>query len=239
MLYSYVWYSVVYEYIKATDNEELVELNTIELNKRRRQSIQQEKERVIGQSDEKIEEENLAEYDENMVEIQILSGEKSALNKNVGELLLIFINMDIANKKKFDLSYRDIDKKITRSKLNEKKMITDFLKNMDDDERRVEDMHKSLKLGRWNVGLQKGLVDYSKERYNEERKQLFDQLASKVNIDMDDVVIQKDVEQLEAEEEEMAEEDSNMEANNLRDYKTKKMLKLKKIKFLSKLDMRY
>ena len=218
MLYSYVWYSVVYEYIKATDNEELVELNTIELNKRRRQSIQQEKERVIGQSDEKIEEENLAEYDENMVEIQILSGDKSALNKNVGELLLIFINMDIANKKKFDLSYRDIDKKITRSKLNEKKMITDFLKNMDDDERRVEDMHKSLKLGRWNVGLQKGLVDYSKERYNEERKQLFDQLASKVDIDMDDVVIQKDVEQLEAEGEEMAEEDSNMEANDLRDY---------------------
>ena len=97
-------------------------------------------------------------------------------------------------------------------------MITDFLKNMDDDERRVEDMHKSLKLGRWNVGLQKGLVDYSKERYNEERKQLFDQLASKVDIDMDDVVIQKDVEQLEAEEEEMAEEDSNMEANDLRDY---------------------
>ena len=218
MLYSYVWYSVVYEYIKATDNEELIELNTIESNKIRRQSIQQEKERVIGQSDEKIEEENLAEYDENMVEIQILSGDKSALNKNVGELLLIFINMDIANKKKFDLSYRDIDKKITRSKLNEKKMITDFLKNMDDDERRVEDMHKSLKLGRWNVGLQKGLVDYSKERYNEERKQLFDQLASKVDIDMDDVVIQKDVEQLEAEGEEMAEEESNMEANDLRDY---------------------
>ena len=32
------------------------------------------------------------------------------------------------------------------------------------------------------------------------------------------MIIQKDVEQLEAEGEEMAEEDSNMEANDLRDY---------------------
>ena len=218
MLYSYVWYSVIYEYIKATDNEELVLLNTIDRNKLHRNKIQEERERVIGDSIEEIKDDTLAEYDEGMVEIQIQTGDKAALNKNVGELLLIFINMDMRNKKKFDFAYRDIEKKITRSKLNEKKMITDFLKNMDDDERRVEDMHKALKLGRWNVGLQKGLVDYSKERYNEERKQLFDQLASKADIDMDDVVIQKDVSQIEAEEAQDVEDYYDEEANDLRGY---------------------
>ena len=218
MLYSYIWYSVIYEYIKATDDEELLLLNTVERNQMRRSNIRELREQVIGESSEEIKDDTLAEYEGDMVEIQIQTGDKAALNKSIGELLLIFINMDITNKKKFDLSYRDIEKKITRSKLNEKKMITDFLKNMDDDERRVEDMQKSLKLGRWNVGLQKGLVEYSKDRYNEERKQLFDQLASKTDIDMDDIVIQKDISEIESEEAQDVEDFYDEEANDLRGY---------------------
>ena len=29
MIYSYVWYSVVYEYVKAADNDELIQLDII------------------------------------------------------------------------------------------------------------------------------------------------------------------------------------------------------------------
>jgi len=217
MIYSYVWYSVIYEYIKATDNEDLVQLNTIERNKIRRDKINEDRENGLGQS-VGIYDEELSGYDEGMVEIQINVGDKNALNKTVGDLLLIFINMNTSNKKSFDLSYRDIDKKITRSKINEKKMITDFLKNMDDDQRRVEDTQKMMKLGRWNVGLKKGLVDYSKDRYKEEKDQLFEQLANKADIDMNDIVIQKDASEIEAEEAQDVDDYYDEEANDLRGY---------------------
>ena len=107
----------------------------------------------------------------------------------------MFINIDMSNKKTIDLSYSNIETRVRRSKLNEKKLITDFLKNMDDDERRVEDTKKILKLGRWNVGLRKGLVNYDKERYVEERNQLFEQLTNKADIENEGIVIQMDAQQ--------------------------------------------
>ena len=217
MLHSYIWYSVIYEFIKSADNEELLQLSTTDKKKIRREQIEDERERVIGTSTEILDREPIREYDD-MLEIDIQVGNKDALHKQVGNLLVIFINMDISNKKAVDLSYRDIEKRITRSKLNEKKLITDFLKNMDDDERRVEDTQKMLKLGRWNVGLKKGLVEYSKERYTEERSQLFDQLANNADYDMNDMVIQKDAAELEAEDAQDVDQLYEDEANDLRGY---------------------
>ena len=217
MIHSYIWYSVIYEFIKATDNEELLQLSATDKNKIRRERIQEEHERIIGTSTEILGRDPVDEYGD-LLEIEIQVGNKDALHKQIGNLLVIFINMDISNKKAFDLSYRDIEKRITRSKLNEKKMITDFLKNIDDDERRVEDTQKMLKLGRWNVGLKKGLVEYNKERYTEERNQLFDQLANNADYDMNDIVIQKDAAELEAEEVQDADQFYEDEANDLRGY---------------------
>ena len=116
------------------------------------------------------------------------------------------------------MSYSDIETKVTRSKLNEKRLITDFLKNMDDDERRVEDMKKMLKLGRWNVGLRKGLVNYDKERYTEERNQLFDQLTNNADFENEGIVIQMDAQELQQEEDREADEEGDNEANNFANY---------------------
>ena len=87
---------------------------------------------------------------------------------------------------------------------------------MDDDERRVEDTKKMLKLGRWNVGLRKGLVDYDKGRYVEERNQLFEELAHG-DSEPGEVVIQRDVEEVEALEKETQEE-YDAEATDMRSY---------------------
>ena len=126
--------------------------------------------------------------------------------------------MEMNNKKTVDLKYGDIQKRITRSRLNEKKMITDFLKNMDDDERRVEDTKKILKLGRWNVGLKKGLVNYDKARYVEERNQLFDQMANPENIDIEDSVIQVSVQDLEQQDNQEIDDFYEEEANDIRNF---------------------
>ena len=219
MIYSYVYYSTLYEYIKASNNEELLHVDFVINKQMRRENIQNERFNVnIGISNE----ENLNEvqeyYHDDLEEVQIIAGEREQLHIRIGELLLTMINMDMSNKKTIDLKYSDIEKRITRSKLNEKKMITDFLKNMDDDERRVEDTKKILKLGRWNVGLKKGLVDYDKERYVEERNQLFDQMANQGNMDMEDGVIQLSVQELEQQDQDDIDEFYDEEANDIRNY---------------------
>jgi hypothetical protein len=130
----------------------------------------------------------------------------------------VYINLDTNNKKTIDLSYADIESKVMRSKLNEKKLITDYLKNMDDDERRVEDMKKMLKLGRWNVGLRKGLVNYDKDRYVEERNQLFEQLTNRADIENEGIVIQMDAQQLQEAEDINANDEGDQEAYDFTGY---------------------
>ena len=179
---------------------------------------EEQENREFGNSTENnldIEEET---YGVELEEMQIISGDRAHVKKRVAELLYVFINIDMNNKKTIDLSYSDIESKVMRSKLNEKKLITDFLKNMDDDERRVEDMKKMLKLGRWNVGLRKGLVNYDKERYVEERNQLFEQLTNKADIENEGIVIEMDVQQLQEAEDINANNEGDEEAYNFANY---------------------
>ena len=217
MIYTYVWYSVLYEYIKATDSEELIQMDHIISKQDRRKAIKDKKDNPFGRSEETYTEENF-EYSTDLAEVQIEAGNVEEFKKRVAELLVAFINMDTNNKKSFDLAYSDIEKRIIRSKMNEKKMITDFLKNMDDDQRRVEDMQKMLKLGRWNVGLRKGHVQYDQQRYVEERKELFQQLTMNPSEMNDDVIIQQDVGAIENQEAQDIDDFYENEANDLRDY---------------------
>ena len=219
MIISYIWYSSLYEYIKAADDDELLQLDMVNNKQMRRNIIVEEREnQAFGNSIEEnlgAEEEN---YGNELEEMQIVSGDRQHMKKRVAELLYVFINIDMSNKTTMDLSYSNIETRVRRSKLNEKKLITDFLKNMDDDERRVEDMKKILKLGRWNVGLRKGLVNYDKERYVEERNQLFEQLTNKADIENEGIVIQMDAHQLQDAENVEAENEGDEEANNFANY---------------------
>lgn len=219
MIYSYIWYSVLYEYIKATDNDELINMDIILRKESQRNLINEVKEYdKIGESVELYNDTSF-DFNSTLAEVEIDAGNKEQLKQRVCDLIITFINLDNNNKKIFDLSYSDIEKRITRSKINEKKMITDFLKNMDDDQRRVEDTMKMLKLGRWNVGLRKGHVEYDQQRYKEERSELFQQLAMNPSeANREDVIIQRNVEEIENDEQNDADEMYDEEANDLRDY---------------------
>ena len=219
MIYSYIYYSVIYEYIKATDNDDILDIDLVERKKIRRKNIQESKSsELLGVSEEQFDNPDEFQYSNDILEVEIDAGNKEKIKKQMADLIVAFITMNQSNKKMMDLSYSDIEKRITRSKLNEKKLITDFLKNMDDDERRVEDTKKMLKLGRWNVGLRKGLVEYDKERYLEERNELFDQLTKNPDMDKEDVILQVDVSDIERQEEQDADEYGEEEANDLRGY---------------------
>ena len=53
-------------------------------------------------------------------------------------------------------------------KYKDKKHITDYLAKLSRDERRVEQSLRKHKIGRWNVGMQKGLYQYEKSIYDKE-----------------------------------------------------------------------
>jgi hypothetical protein len=87
----------------------------------------------------------------------------------MAELLVEFMKVELKTKTLYNLSYDAFEKKIYKTKEDEKREITEYLGNMDDEERAVENMMKKFKLGRWGVGLDKGLYKYDKERYDKER----------------------------------------------------------------------
>jgi hypothetical protein len=66
--------------------------------------------------------------------------------------------------------------KVLRSREKEKDDITEYLRKETDEEREVETIFKNQRLERWSKGLQKGLVSYQKETYDDEREAMDKQM---------------------------------------------------------------
>jgi len=163
-LFSYCWYSVLYELIMGTDNEEL---NKIDLNERkleRREQIKNQNEVRLTTMEEDIGEEDVPI----MNETEIIMGNKKELKVQTCSLLISLLEMERVNKKTIDLNYQQITNKVSLSKEAEKKSITDYFANMERDERKLEDQMKKLRIGRWNIGLQKGIFKYDASMYDKE-----------------------------------------------------------------------
>jgi hypothetical protein len=90
------------------------------------------------------------------------------LKKNIAHLLTVFINIMHDHKNKINISYEDILDRIFKEKEKEKYEITDRLKNLSDEQRKVDNMLKKHKLGDWGAGLKKSLVTYDPEEYERE-----------------------------------------------------------------------
>jgi hypothetical protein len=128
------------------------------------------------------------EIEDSLVDIQILSGEKEEMKRELCSLLLAFVKIEMNDKKSVDLLYSQIARNVKKTKEKEKKEITDFFENMEKEERQIEFSLKKFKMGRWNAGLQKGIFKYDKDVYDKERETttisgLFDEV---VNPDLND-----------------------------------------------------
>jgi hypothetical protein len=62
-----------------------------------------------------------------------------------------------------------IMKNILKSKQKEKSGITERLKNLTIEQRKVENVKKNLKLGDWGIGQTKALFQYDENQYDKER----------------------------------------------------------------------
>ena len=91
------------------------------------------------------------------------------MKKQVATLLLTFIRTLQKDKQQIDQSYESIMKKVNRAKDKEKEKIMSDFEQADKKDRRYMFLEKMWKHGRWNVGIQNGLVKYDKARFEYER----------------------------------------------------------------------
>jgi len=118
---------------------------------------------------------NISEDEEFLLEIQgseINDYAKDQFLKNSIAYVLEYINIMSNHYNLVNNGYKKVKEKINMAKEKEKTIITDFLKNLSDEEREIENVLKNNKLEKWNKGMQKGLTQYVKENYDEEREAL-------------------------------------------------------------------
>ena len=103
-------------------------------------------------------------------ELKIMTEESVELKREVADLLIAFIDTMITDKNAINVNKRDIKEDITQSKDKEKDIITRDLREMNKDEREMENIRKNLRIGDWNVGGTKGLRFYVPETYDQDRE---------------------------------------------------------------------
>tara|TARA_Y100000992_G_C21274369_1_gene499025 strand:+ start:4130 stop:10279 length:6150 start_codon:yes stop_codon:yes gene_type:complete len=173
----YCLYRTLYEFILCSDDTDLLRTEVVEMRLER-----QERNNIIDDPTEGIESVRLSVNETHdtvlneLEETDIRADSSDELKTRVATLLQSFLEIEMDNKSSTDYTYEEIIKKVTRSKQREKKSIIDYLGNMSKEERKVEELFKMYKLGRWNVGNQKGLISYDKETYERERNELLTQL---------------------------------------------------------------
>ena len=172
LLHVYCYYSIFYEYMKASMDDDMLHFDIQEIRREKRAAMSE-----VDQSSNPYEV-NEATEDEarTLQEYDVRGGDKEAFQKRICSLMIDFITIDSKNKSNIDKPYEEISRKNRKSKQEEKKAITDYLENIEKDERKVEDTLKQLKLGRWNVGIQKGVFMYDKNTYDNERNALLTRL---------------------------------------------------------------
>jgi hypothetical protein len=102
--------------------------------------------------------------------LQINDYDKDEFMKNAVGYILEHSNIMNNHYNLINNGYRKVKDKINMAKEKEKDLITDFLKNLSDEEREIENILKNNKLEKWNKGMQKGITQYVKENYDEERE---------------------------------------------------------------------
>jgi hypothetical protein len=92
------------------------------------------------------------------------------LRQKTTQLLIAFIEIMNNQKDTINTSYEEIQDRVFKLREREKDLVTDRLKQMTDEERDGDTIHKINKLGMYSKGMQKGLTTLDKNFYDEEQQ---------------------------------------------------------------------
>ena len=162
LLYKYCWYSVLHEYVVVSTDAEFKRMREEEWKKKTRENMKEKLDEIFEIASGGIDE------DENIRQIRIVESEDMELRKQASDLLVAMLKMESGVKTTIDKSYAAVMEDTMKLKYKDKLRITDYLASLNKDDRKLEQLLRSHKLGRWNVGLQKGLYQYDKNTYEKE-----------------------------------------------------------------------
>lgn len=117
----------------------------------------------------------LTEVSDQMPQLEMVTGEKKKMSEKIASLMTNIIDIVCSYKETIDYNYDTLMEKLLRAKEKEKTLITDYFKEMTDEEREIEKIQKSFKLERWSVGQQKGFRIYQPDTYDQEREAIENQ----------------------------------------------------------------
>jgi len=80
------------------------------------------------------------------------------------------------------VAMENLRRRLLVAKEKEKNQITDFLKEMSDEQREIENLMKNNKLGKWAKGQSKEIYSYTKDAYDSEMAALEQQESDDVQL---------------------------------------------------------
>jgi hypothetical protein len=111
-------------------------------------------------------------YDGEMKQVKIQETVIELQQKKTNELLCFMLKMFLKQKKHINYNRETVLDSVFKIREREKDTKTRRLKELTDEERKVDNELKKAKLGAWNKGLQKGLYTYVKNDYDEDRQEI-------------------------------------------------------------------
>ena len=148
---------------------------------------------------------------------EIVSAEREMIEQKISLLISQCLFNFKNNKKRLNLNNTDIHDKILRRKEKEKKKMTDSLKALSHEQRAIENLLKTHRLGRWSVGMTRALFEYDEQQYDKERQEIEKDALLELELGkMDDVTeMNMDIYKLDLMSEKRAEKDAWREATDL------------------------
>ena len=166
-LQEYCLLSVLHEYVIIANDRDFIQMRAEEI----RTSSRVEDDESPGSFEEEGEEDEDYGTATQIRQMRIVESDAAELKKLVGKFMMAMIDRERQTKESMNYSYAEIMERTMGLKYKDKKGITDYLAGLSRDERRVEQALRSHKIGRWNVGMQKGLYQYDKGVYDKEIEQ--------------------------------------------------------------------
>jgi len=105
-----------------------------------------------------------------VLELDIVRGEQRSVREKIASIVVNMLNISKKEKNIINLNTQMIRNKINRKKDQERHKLTSNLRDMNREQREIENLFKNHRLERWNKGLQKGLTQYVGKTYDEERQ---------------------------------------------------------------------
>ena len=115
-----------------------------------------------------------------IIDIYMSNTDNLEIIRFVIDLITMFMN----DKSVLNKNYESVMKNVLRDRETEKDKKTTYLKDLTSDERSVDNILKKHKIGKWGIGLEKGLFSYDKDFYDAERtEQMLDDFFKENTMD--------------------------------------------------------